>query len=393
VAQPDNIRFAALDNLTKDELYYATVYGREEVFNSTFLGIFARFEGSLQQMDENAFQRFLALPKLRTFVALCATNYKLSKLLSYFSPGQREVLLRQFVTNLDESNNSFDDAVMVSETIANTNSEEILSAIEKNIKQQYTTCDSLKDSKCMAIYGILAGLCKDKAVYDKKWFYTMSKKYQASELATLQFKTMDADEKIIERMYFYDDPDGRDSYMSFLSSFRNSGNWKLEEYYSYVKVTSTVGKSIEIFANKPSYEESGEQNINKIFAEGSYKPAIIIHRGHSFHTEKTLEKIPPSAKLVFIGSCGGFYKASIAIKNAPDAHIIATRQIGTQQINDPIIFSINEAFRQRQDIQWPAFWEKLKLQLGNYSLFYDYVPPHKNIESLFQRAYYKTFGL
>jgi hypothetical protein len=85
VAQPDNIRFATLDNLTKDELYYATVYGREEVFNSTFLGIFARFESSLQQMDDNAFQRFLALPKLRTFVALCATNYKLSKLLSYFS--------------------------------------------------------------------------------------------------------------------------------------------------------------------------------------------------------------------------------------------------------------------------------------------------------------------
>lgn len=393
VAQPDNIRFATLDNLTKDELYYATVYGREEVFNSTFLGIFARFESSLQQMDDNAFQRFLALPKLRTFVALCATNYKLSKLLSYFTNGQREVLLRQFVSHLDESDNSFDDAVMVSETIANTNSDEILSAIEKNIKQQYSTCDSLKDSKCMAIYGILAGLCKDKAVFDKKWFYTMSKKYQASELATLQFKIMDADEKIIERMYFYDDPDGRDSYMSFLSSFRSSTSWKLEEYYSYVKVTSTVGKTIEIFANKPSYEESGEQNINKIFAEGGYKPAIIIHRGHSFHTEKTLEKIPPSAKLVFIGSCGGFYKASIAIKNAPDAHIIATRQIGTQQINDPIIFSINESFRQRQDIQWPVFWEKLKLQLGNYSLFYDYVPPHKNIESLFQRAYYKTFGL
>ncbi len=393
VAQPDNFRFAALDNLSNDELYYATVYGREEVFNNTFLGIFARFESSLQQMDDIAFQRFLALPKLRTFVALCATNYKLSKLLSYFSIGQREVLLRQLIAHLNESDNSFDDAVMVSETIANTNSEEILSAIEKNIKQQYTSCDSLKDPKCMAIYGILAGLCKDKAVYDKKWFYTMSKKYQASELATLQFKTMDANERIVERMYFYDDPDGRDSYMSFLSSFRNSANWKLEEYYNYVKVTSTVGKTIEIFANKPSYEESGEQNINKIFTEAGYKPAIIIHRGHSFHTEKTLEKITPSAKLVFIGSCGGFYKASIAIKNAPDAHIIATRQIGTQHINDPIIYSINEAFRQGQDIQWPAFWEKLKVQLGNYSLFYDYVPPHKNIESLFQRAYYKTFGL
>jgi hypothetical protein len=124
-------------------------------------------------------------------------------------------------------------------------------------------------------------------------------------------------------------------------------------------------------------KRAGNKTSIRFLLRAAINPAIIIHRGHSFHTEKTLEKIPASAKLVFIGSCGGFYKASIAIKNAPDAHIIATRQIGTQHINDPIIFSINEAFRQRQDIQWPTFWEKLKLQLGNYSLFYDYVPPHK----------------
>jgi hypothetical protein len=35
----------------------------------------------------------------------------------------------------------------------------------------------------------------------------------------------------------------------------------------------------------------------------------------------------------------------------------------------------------------------MRTQLGSYSLFYDYVPPHKNIESLFQNAYYKTLGL
>jgi hypothetical protein len=83
------------------------------------------------------FNGFLALPKLRTFVALCATNYKLSKLVVLFFTRAARSAFTQFVTQLDESDNSFDDAVMVSETIANTNSEEILSAIEKNIKQQY----------------------------------------------------------------------------------------------------------------------------------------------------------------------------------------------------------------------------------------------------------------
>lgn len=393
IGQPDNIRFASLNNFSNDEIYFLTVYGREEVFSSTFVGIFNRYEMSLDNISDREFKRIISLPKWRTFIALCAANGKLGKLLSHFSPDQREELLHQFVAGLDENDSNFDETIMVSETVASTDDKTILQHIERHIKQFYLHCDSIGNTRCMATYGILAGLCKDKATYDPRWFKMMAKKYQAAELTTLRFKSVEVRNVIVEQMFFYDDEDGRESYQNFLSSFRNSQNWKTEEYFSYVKIASVVGKRIEIYANKPSFVESGNQNIQRIFTENNYSPSIIIHRGHSFHTEASLEKVPESAKFVFIGSCGGFYKASIATQNAPGAHIIATRQIGTKHINDPLIFAVNEAFREGKDIEWPQFWDKMKSSLGNYSLFYDYVPPHKNIESLFQQAYYKTLGL
>jgi hypothetical protein len=194
-------------------------------------------------------------------------------------------------------------------------------------------------------------------------------------------------------MFFYDDDDGSESYVSFLSVFKNNPNWQIDEYFNYTKISSTNGIPISIFANKPSFEESGDQAIKKIFSDNQWEPSILIHRGHSFHTQKSLENLPDKTKLLFVGSCGGFYKATSALKNATDAQIIATKQIGTKLINDPILFAINDELRKGIDIQWPTFWNKIKVQLGGYSLFHDYVPPHKNIEALFQNAYYKTLGL
>jgi hypothetical protein len=120
---------------------------------------------------------------------------------------------------------------------------------------------------------------------------------------------------------------------------------------------------------------------------------VVIHRGHSFHTEATLEKIQSSAKLIFVGSCGGFYKVSIAVENAPDAHIISTKQVGTKAINDAMLFALNENIRSGKDIVWNDFWDKMRLKFGNNQYFSDYVPPNKNLEAIFIKAYYKLLGV
>jgi hypothetical protein len=159
-----------------------------------------------------------------------------------------------------------------------------------------------------------------------------------------------------------------------------------------VKISSLTGAKIEIYANKPDLEESGDKEITKILTDNNYAIKCVVHRGHSFHTEATLNRVPATARFIFVGSCGGFYKINIALRKAPDAQIISTRQIGVKQINDPIIYSFNEYVRQGKDINWKTFWDEMKVKLGTNSLFYDYVPPHKNLESQFVKAYYEIMG-
>ncbi len=390
---PENIRFAGLDTLTANQLYYITVFGREEVFNTTFNGIFAKLESKFDFQNIKTFEALMKLPKFSLFISLCASYDKLDKLLAALNKEQKRHLISNFVAQLHQTNNSIENAVSISEAITNISNPEIQYMIQQQIKKEYESCEETKNTHCMASYGILAGLCKDKEVFDPAWFNLMSKKYPAGDMATLKLKTLQQSGKIIERMYFYDDDDGRDSYYNFLSVFKNNTNWLIDDYFNYTKVSSVSGTPILIFANKPSFEESGDQAIKKLLSDNQWEPSILIHRGHSFHTQKSLENIPDQTKLLFVGSCGGFYKASSVLKSATQAQIIATKQIGAKIINDPMIFAINDELRKGSDIQWPSFWSKMKTQLGGYSLFYDYVPPHKNIEALFQNAYYKTLGL
>ena len=120
--------------------------------------------------------------------------------------------------------------------------------------------------------------------------------------------------------------------------------------------------------------------------QNSLHPSVLIHRGHSYHLDKTLKRFTPSVKLAFLGSCGGYNKAiSIASIN-PDVQVIGSKKMGVKQINDPIIEEINETLLTQNDILWPELWNKLSGRFSKdeaaLSLFNEYIPPSKNI-SLF----------
>ncbi len=392
VDQPEKERYASIENLSCDELYYLMVYGREEVFNGTFNGLFSRFQSKCSTSGYWNAKRFINLPHYRSFIAMCAAYNKLDKFLSLFSTGDQNILLTTFASSLDKERDELSDAATVAETVANTSNNVVLQVLQNTIKASYSNLEMAHDYNGMAIYGILAALFKDKAVSDRRWFAVMAKKYRIGSLATLSNATLMSQKIFVERMYFYDDQDGHDSYRNFLNTFSASPDWRIDQYFSYVRVTSVNGKKIEIYANKPDLEESGDREISKIIKDNNYVVEGVMHRGHSFHTEATLAKVSASTRFLFVGSCGGFYKINMALRKAPDAQVISTRQVGTQQINDPIIFYFNENVRQGKDINWKVFWDEMYSKLGNNSLFNDYVPPHKNLESLFVRAYYQIMG-
>ena len=297
---------------------------------------------------------------------MCAAYGKLDIFLSLFPASDQTILLTTFASSLDKERDALSDAATVAETITNTSNNTVLQVLQNTIKASYMHLELVQDYNGMAIYGILSALFKEKAVSDKKWFAVMAKKYKTGSLTTLS--------------------------NAVIATFSASPYWRVDEYFSYAKVTSIGGKKIEIYANKPELEESGDREISAIIRGNNYAIGGIVHRGHSFHTEATLARVPASTRFIFVGSCGGFYKINTALSRAPDAQVISTRQIGIKQINDPIIFSFNEYVRQGKDINWKIFWDEMSAKLGKNRLFNDYVPPHKNLESLFVRAYYQIMS-
>jgi hypothetical protein len=95
---------------------------------------------------------------------------------------------------------------------------------------------------------------------------------------------------------------------------------------------------------------------------------------------------------VFLGSCGGYHLIHSVLKNAPDAHIIASKQIGKEVINRPFIDLVNEKLRNGQNIDWIPFWKEFRSKAGKVEGFEDYIPPHKNLGAIFIKAYKSQMG-
>ncbi|MFH0799742.1 MAG: hypothetical protein V2A66_06130 [Pseudomonadota bacterium] len=151
------------------------------------------------------------------------------------------------------------------------------------------------------------------------------------------------------------------------------------------------GKRIEIYANKPTSEgvEKGPDEIQKVFSKRNIQSIMVVHRGHSFHAGETIGRIPRIAKIVSLGSCGGYNNVSAVLERAPEAHIISTKGTGTMNVNDPLFKMLNEAILTGEDINWPEFWRRAEGRFGGMDEFRSYIPPHRNLGVMFLKAYFK----
>ncbi|MBK6937347.1 MAG: hypothetical protein IPH18_11050 [Chitinophagaceae bacterium] len=125
--------------------------------------------------------------------------------------------------------------------------------------------------------------------------------------------------------------------------------------------------------------------------KNKFYPAVTIHRGHSYYADATINQMFPSSKIVFLGSCGGYHLIHRVLETAPDAHIIASKQIGATAVNRPFIDVLADKLRNGKDIYWMEFWETLD-NIVNVPEFADYIPPYKNLGALYIKAYKIAMG-
>ncbi len=202
--------------------------------------------------------------------------------------------------------------------------------------------------------------------------------------------------EIVAQVFFYGDKDGQGIFPGFLNMF-NGKNWKVDRSNpQWVVIKSIVGKPVSIYANKPLPEETGDDDkaqkaLVNYLDSNKLEPSITIHRGHSYFANTTIEYMAPTSRIVFMGSCGGFHLIDAILKKSPDAHIIASKQIGKTAINKPFFSLLTEKLRTGSDIDWLAFWAGFK-STANVEGFEDYIPPYKNLGAIFIKAYTKAMG-
>ncbi|MBY0347972.1 MAG: hypothetical protein K2W79_06915, partial [Hydrotalea flava] len=122
------------------------------------------------------------------------------------------------------------------------------------------------------------------------------------------------------------------------------------------------------------------------------EPTVVIHRGHSYYVNSTIKRLFPSAKVVLLGSCGGYNSLNDVLKICPESHIIASKQVGTGVVNMALIETITETLRQGKNLDWAKIWSGLqnKFTGGYKEKFDDYVPPQNNLGAMFIMAYNKA---
>jgi hypothetical protein len=303
------------------------------------------------------------------------------------------MLMKAFVANL-ENTGTLEDAVDVADSYGSIKNPGLLQSMLQYVKDNETRCRQSNNARGQKLYNLLKMIFLSSDTTNK---IDLSKEIGIPPVYTVDYNYA-ADEKgrIIQQVFFYGDKDGKESYASFLTSFPKT-DWKITQNKEWIEIQSLSGKPIWIFANLPLDNETdkdadAQKHLIDYLAENDLRPGIVIHRGHSYHLTYTIQQLPESAKIIMLGSCGGYKNLKQILEYAPEAHIISTKQIGAKDINKPIIEAINTTFKNGNNIDWRQLWNTLETNFAKgpkaqKDLFDDYIPPQRNLGALFIKAY------
>ena len=391
--EPFEKRFSPVADLSPELIYYICIYSEEEIFTSSFNGVYDIFT---QKLDEAGITgadliRSMNEHRFQTFIKMLANFNKLEHFLDRLHPAEKNILLTAFIEKI-EGPHALRRAVDVAGALASIENEAILTTIEYNLKNQYEASLDAGDRQRRILYGILCNLFEDKAIYYPDFFAQVAPLYPTPPIETLPHdRLLDPSQRNVQVHYFYDDEDGIASFNTFVATFQRAP-WSLTDRGTFVEITGPGATgTVHILANKWDHEEDGHADMEAFLIRKGWNPHVVVHRGHSYYADLTIRKIPESAALVVIGSCGGYHNLNDVLDRSPHAQIISSKQIGTLKVNNPLTLSLAEAIRGGSDIDWPMLWSDVDdyFAPGSYAQekFDDYVPPHENLGAIFIQAY------
>jgi hypothetical protein len=388
---PDNIRMKEVEPLNPQELYYLCVMGETEIYTSSYLKVYDRIFQRMKNPSGDSLLMSVNFDHFKKFIKVAAGYNTLDNFLKKMDKGNAEVLMKSFAAGLERTGN-LEDAVDVADSYASISNQELRKLLLDEIKTDYDKLVVTGDRRGIVIYDILNNLFLSMDTANK---IDISTKFGIPPVYTVSNASLkDTAGRIHVQQFFYGDLDGNTQYKRFLAAYSGMG-WKVITRSHWTEVSSTKGTPITIYSNKPMTEENDEDAkaqaaLVDYMDERGLNPTVVIHRGHSYYVQYTIDQLPMSAKVVLLGSCGGYHNIDSVLKISPYAHIIASKQVGSGTVNQPMMITLSDILRQGKDLNWPELWKQFGKTFKDNERFDDYVPPHKNLGAIFIMAYKKT---
>ena len=395
--RPENIRMRAVEPLSSVDLYYMIVTSESEIYTSSYKHSFNRL---LQRLGKKPATDSLLMTVnydfFKKFIKMAANFNKLDTFLNLMPAANAETLMKSFVANLEKTN-TLEDAVDVADSYSSINNKNLQANILTYVAENEKRCADENNRRGKIIYNLLNTIFLSA---DSTKNIDLSKELGIPPIYTLDNKAVTDDSgRIVQQVFFYGDEDGKKFFPSYISAFANK-DWKIDNSNKeWVTIQSAATPKVWIYVNRPlnndkNLDDTAQIHLNNYLRKNDISPTIITHRGHSYWLPRTLDRMPGDAKIILLGSCGGYKNLSQLIEQNPQAHIISTKQIGTGNINQVITNTLNQTLRAGKSIDWRTMWSALSATYAKQlkslkETWDDYVPPYKNLGAIFLKAYNK----
>lgn len=394
--QPNAIRFRILNNLNAQELYYLAVLSESDIYTSSYVnGVYPEIMRKIGNRGDSLLMS-VNFDRYKKFIKLAAGFNTLGNFLGTFpDKDQANGLMTAFVNGLERSQ-GLEDGVDVADSYASISEtiKPLAAQMLDNVRRNYERNLAANNQRGVVIYNLLYKLFLSA---DSSNNIDLSKEFGIPPVYNVAYNSLANDSGVVVmQVFFYGDKDGKMYFADFVNQFPAS-SWRRSETKQWIQFSSIKGKSLKVFANKPLPEESNQDSeaqaaLNAYLSEKGLSPTVVVHRGHSYYAPYTISQIQPSTKIAFLGSCGGYHLIHDVLEHAPEAHIIASKQIGKGSINQPFFDLLNEKLRGGNNIDWVPFWKEFRSRAGRIEGFEDYIPPQKNLGAIFIKAYKSQMG-
>ena len=394
----EKARYFVLEDLRPQDLYFILIGGENELYTSSYLYTYKKLMSNFTNGNYDSLLRIVNYDRYRKFLLLAGRYNTLSAFMKGVQKETRISIIKRFINGLERNEaNELEETINVAETLPGiVKDDELATLTSQEIKNNYTRTKNISSTHGMKLYTVLTEIfaaVKNNELGNKTGLSPELAVYYKISHQTLRSKNGTINQLVL----FYGDDDGKASYNSFLGNFSDAGLWLIEKNASWVTIKSKKLYPITIYANLPLSNDEGldvkaQESLNDYLKAQQITPHILIHRGHSYHLNNSIKSVAPTTELAIIGSCGGYKEIFDILKTSPGAQVISTKQVGSLQVNEPIIKLINDKLLHEKDLDWADIWSQLDTQLKSNKLAFDYfqeyVPPYKNISLLVATLYY-----